>query len=166
MFGQKDVCIVYKGSQVVYLQEQMSLCMIGAAVCQSNCCLLCRMCVCVAVIYYMKSVQYFQMRVPVWVSQRGGWEGHTHWHFSWCVRKISSMTHCTRGFRKRWCRVTSGAYFSTSCSLSVVLEAWQVQPLFQLLVPQPQLPPQRLTSRHRGKKTALVALSSSRRFTE
>lgn len=105
-------------------------------------------------------------RIHIIVSQRGGWEGHAHSHFSWCVRKISSMTQRTFGLRWRWYRVTSGAYFSTSCSLIAVLEAWQVQPLFQLLVPQPQFPPQRLTRRHRGKKTALVALSSSRRFTE
>lgn len=47
------------------------------------------------------------------VSQRGGWEGHAHSHFSWCERKISSMTQRTFGLRWRWYSVASGAYFST-----------------------------------------------------
>lgn len=53
----------------------------------------------------------------------------------------------------------------TSYSLAEVLEGLQLQ-LFQPEVPQAQFPPQRSTSRQRGKKTALVARSSSRRFTE
>ena len=92
-----------------------------AAVCQSNRCRLLCCVVCLRRRNYMKSVakyikeelvHQFQM-LPVWVSQRGGWEGHAHSHFSWCVRKISSMTQRTRGLRWRWYRVTSGAYFST-----------------------------------------------------
>lgn len=53
------------------------------------------------------------MHVPGWVSQRGGWEGHTHSHVSWCVRKISSMTQRICDLRWCWRRVASGANFST-----------------------------------------------------
>jgi hypothetical protein len=72
----------------------------------------------------------------------------------------------------RWCRWDSCIHAlawhywcCTSWYFFTVFPELHVQD-FQLTVPQPQLPPQRCTRRHRGKKTALVSFSSSLRFTE
>lgn len=96
------------------------------------------------------------------VSYRGGLELQTQSHRSWWSNWISMRAmFLALLLLLKW----PGSNFNTSWYFFTVFPELQVQD-FQLTVPQPQLPPQRCTRRHLGKKTALVNFSSSLRLTE